>query len=204
MKLANHSRMRRMFTRRREFVVRSCLFTFVVLLQSALICADSYGEDVPPTPRGSSGILQTYTDITAAEARAMLDSGMDLLFLDVRTEGEYEAGHITEPTDALNMPLGTYLAEHHEELPEKPIIVYCASGGRSRSAAQFLVDNGHSDIYNMLGGYSAWLQLPTRTPTPAATPTPRASQLWLLDALGRVHRLPAPTPTPMQTPAFRR
>ncbi len=190
-------------------MTRTCLLVGILLFSSVLSGADASGEQVSPADgRGASKTLQTYTDITAAEARAMLDSGLDLVFLDVRTEAEYASGHITEPTDALNMPLGTTLSAHHEELPAVPIIVYCASGSRSRSAAQFLVEQGHSDIYNMLVGYSAWLQLPTRTPTstPVATPTAlrRAAGLWLLDGFGGVHRLPGTTltPTPTLAPAF--
>jgi len=51
------------------------------------------------------------------------------------------------------------------------IIVYCHSGTRSAVATQFLVTNNHVNISNMLGGYSGWVLLPTRTPIPTATDT---------------------------------
>jgi len=111
-------------------------------------------------------------NISAAEARAILDSGDDVLFLDVREPGEFSGGHIT---GALNMPWNSgVLQAQHGTLPNKPIVVYCGSGGRSAAASAFLVANGHVNIYNMLGGYSAWTALPTRTPTstPTSTPTP--------------------------------
>ena len=62
---------------------------------------------------------------------------------------------------------------HHEELPDKPIIVYCRAGSRSAQAAEFLDANAHDDIYNMLGGYTAWLALP-----PVRTAV--RAQLWTL------------------------
>ena len=118
-----------------------------------------------------------YDNITADEARAILDSGSDVLFLDVREVYEFNGGYIP---GALNMPWSSgYLAAHHNELPVKPIVVYCKSGGRSAAASQFLVDQGHDDISNMLGGYPAYVALATRTPTPTSngevTPTPTAT-----------------------------
>ena len=96
-------------------------------------------------------------NITAEAAHELFCSGADVLFLDVRTTAEYDAGHIE---GAQNMPWQNPLIDNHSQLPNKTIIVYCASGGRSASASAYLSDHGHSDILNMLGGYSAWSQLP--------------------------------------------
>jgi rhodanese-related sulfurtransferase len=126
--------------------------------------------------------IPTYTNITAAQAKARKDAGEDICFLDVREQSERVAGHIP---DDINMPWTSgYLQLNHTLLPLKPIIVYCASGGRSPAASQFLVDNGHTNIFNMLGGYTAWLALPTGTPTPTPTATP----------------IPTSTPTPTPSP----
>lgn len=118
-----------------------------------------------PTPTVSPAPSPTpvYINISAAAAREMINSGADLAVLDVREVLEYNAGHITQ---AINMPYNSgYFQIHYTELPHKTIIVYCQSGARSAKASQFLVNNGYSDIYNMLGGYSAWTALPA-TPTP--------------------------------------
>ena len=103
---------------------------------------------------------QTYTDITPADACSSRVAGGHVVFLDVREPSEYLRGDIP---GALHMPwLSGVLQARHNELPTgENLIVYCQSGGRSRSAAQFLVDNGHEGVYNMLGGYSAWVPCPT-------------------------------------------
>ncbi|MFO7685978.1 MAG: rhodanese-like domain-containing protein [Desulfobacterales bacterium] len=74
-------------------------------------------------------------------------------FLDVRQPGEYQSGHIPGakliPLPDLNDRLGEIDAN-------KPTIVYCASGGRSRVAAQMLVGKGFNGVYNLTGGFKAW------------------------------------------------
>jgi len=77
----------------------------------------------------------------------------DVTILDVRQPKEYEAGHIP---GALLMPLPE-LTDHMQRIDRtKPIMVYCASGGRSRMAAQLLSGQGFSDIINVAGGFNAW------------------------------------------------
>jgi rubrerythrin len=49
--------------------------------------------------------------------------------------------------------LGSRLSELD---PEKPTIVYCAIGGRSRIASQFLAGKGFGEVYNLTGGIKAW------------------------------------------------
>ena len=41
--------------------------------------------------------------------------------------------------------------------PEAATVVYCKAGSRSAPASQLLVENGFSEVYNMLGGYDAWV-----------------------------------------------
>ncbi len=73
--------------------------------------------------------------------------------LDVRQPAEYERAHI--PAAKL-IPLPT-LADKLDELdPKKPVIVYCAVGGRSRVAAQMLAGYGFDEVYNLNGGINAW------------------------------------------------
>lgn len=73
--------------------------------------------------------------------------------LDVRQPKEYEAGHIA---GAILVPLRE-LPERLSELDHaKPLIVYCASGGRSKAAAQLLAGKDFSSVYNLAGGIKAW------------------------------------------------
>lgn len=73
--------------------------------------------------------------------------------LDVRQPGEYAAEHIPGAT-LIPMPdLGDRLSEIDAE---KPTIVYCAIGGRSRVAAQMIAGKGFKKVYNLSGGIKAW------------------------------------------------
>ena len=77
----------------------------------------------------------------------------DVVFLDVRQPGEYKAGH--QPGAKL-IPVGD-LGDRLEELDRtKHLVVYCATGGRSRVAAQLLSGKGFEKIYNLSGGIKAW------------------------------------------------
>jgi sulfur-carrier protein adenylyltransferase/sulfurtransferase len=73
--------------------------------------------------------------------------------LDVRQPSEYEEEHLA---GAKLIPLGQ-LGDHLGELDkDKPIIAYCAVGGRSRVAAQLLNGYGFKEAYNLKGGIKGW------------------------------------------------
>ncbi|MHC4330070.1 MAG: rhodanese-like domain-containing protein, partial [Planctomycetota bacterium] len=77
-----------------------------------------------------------HTDVTAEQARELIDSTPDLTVVDVRERYEYcdAKGHIP---GALNYPLSSgVLQARYEELPtDGPVLVVCRSGGRSNAAA---------------------------------------------------------------------
>ena len=73
--------------------------------------------------------------------------------LDVRTESEWEAGHI----DGAHHIHGGVLADRYAEVTkDRPVAVVCGSGYRGSIAASFLKANGYRDVANILGGMSAW------------------------------------------------
>jgi rhodanese-related sulfurtransferase len=77
----------------------------------------------------------------------------DVTILDVRQPKEYEAGHIP---GAVLAPLPELTDSLDRIDKSKPVVVYCASGGRSRVAAQLLSGQGFTDITNVAGGFNAW------------------------------------------------
>jgi rhodanese-related sulfurtransferase len=72
--------------------------------------------------------------------------------LDVRSPMEFEENHIP---GAINIPLDIVVSNMKQisEL-QKPIVVYCLSGGRSLMATGILQQNGIQDIYNGGGIFS--------------------------------------------------
>ncbi|MDD3818556.1 MAG: rhodanese-like domain-containing protein [Actinomycetota bacterium] len=93
--------------------------------------------------------------ITPEEVYEILNSSQssNYIILDVRTAGEFKEGYIE---GAVNIPVSELESRLDELSRDKSIIVYCRSGSRSRSAADILVKNGFTHVYNM-GGIVSWI-----------------------------------------------
>ena len=95
-----------------------------------------------------------YVNITAQEAKAIMDREEGYIILDVREQDEYDAGHIP---GAILIPY-TQIAEKAEEIltdKNQQILVYCRSGRRSKIAAEELLKLGYTDIKEF-GGIIDW------------------------------------------------
>ena len=95
-----------------------------------------------------------YVNITAEEAKQIMDSEEGYIILDVRTQEEYDEGHIP---GAILIPY-TQIAEKAEEVltdKDQLILVYCRSGRRSRIAAEALAELGYTNIKEF-GGIIDW------------------------------------------------
>ena len=97
----------------------------------------------------------SYQQITAEEAKSMMEEQPDAVILDVREQDEYDAGHIP---GAVLLPVGTINEETAASaIPKKDtvVLVYCRSGNRSKTASQALADLGYTQIYEF-GGIKDW------------------------------------------------
>ena len=92
-------------------------------------------------------------DVDAVRSFIEKNASDSYQLLDVRQPKEYADGHLP---GALLIPLKELPARITELNREKPTIVYCASGGRSRAAAQFLSGKNFDSVLNMQGGIKAW------------------------------------------------
>lgn len=102
--------------------------------------------------------LQAQSGVLApAQFQQQITSGQPQL-LDVRTAGEYKQGHLSNALQA-DWTNAAEFAERVKYLDKnKPLLVYCASGGRSGQAAEWLVKQGFSKVDNLSGGMIAWKQ----------------------------------------------
>jgi rhodanese-related sulfurtransferase/rubrerythrin len=91
--------------------------------------------------------------IKADEAREFMEKTGDFTLLDVRQPKEYQEEHLP---GAQLIPIGDLGNRLSEIEGDKPVIVYCAVGGRSRVGAQMLAGNGFDEVYNLAGGIKAW------------------------------------------------
>jgi rhodanese-related sulfurtransferase len=98
--------------------------------------------------------LSPVSNVGTVDATRLINRE-DALLLDVRETREYEGGRIP---NAVHIPL-SQLAGRAGELGKhagRPVIAYCASGNRSRSAGNALARAGFKQIYSLHGGYRAW------------------------------------------------
>ncbi len=97
--------------------------------------------------------MMTYEQISPQEAKERMEKEADVIILDVRTQEEYDSGHIK---NAVCLPNEDILSEP-DILPDKgrQILVYCRSGNRSKQAAQKLADMGYENVLEF-GGILDW------------------------------------------------
>ena len=95
-----------------------------------------------------------YVNITAEEAKEIMDSEEGYIILDVRTQEEYDQGHIP---NAILIPDTEIKNKAEEVMTDKDqlILVYCRSGRRSKLASEILVELGYTNIKEF-GGIIDW------------------------------------------------
>lgn len=113
----------------------------------------SNGESVAGTiPQDQA--VNSYKQISQAEAMEMMNNESGYIILDVRTESEFAGGHIP---GAVCIPNETIDESVMEKLPDKEqiILIYCRSGNRSKQASEKLADMGYVNVYEF-GGINTW------------------------------------------------
>ena len=95
-----------------------------------------------------------YVNITAEEAKQIMDTEEGYIILDTRTQEEYDEGHIP---GAIQISHDEIEEKAEGMLPDKDqlILVYCRSGRRSKIAAETLVELGYTNIKEF-GGIIDW------------------------------------------------
>ena len=103
---------------------------------------------------GENGKVSTYEQITAEQAKTIMDTEKDYIIIDARTEEEFAEGHIK---NAILIPEYEIATRAEKELPDKEqlILVYCRSGRRSKIASEELVKLGYTNVKEF-GGIIDW------------------------------------------------
>lgn len=102
-------------------------------------------------------------NVVSAQEAKWLTGQDDVVFVDVRESEERARGFIP---GSVHVPRGflEFIADpdgpmHNPALtPDKRLVVYCASGGRSTLAAKTFKDMGFAKVTNLVGGLQAWVQ----------------------------------------------
>ena len=103
------------------------------------------GLEVVPVPQ-----------ISVAELRNLIQERTDLQLIDVRRPAEYDNGHAPGATTAPLAKLRELLPDLNLE-PEKPTAIICAGGYRSSAATSIVQQAGFTNVMNVVGGTSAWI-----------------------------------------------
>ena len=97
-------------------------------------------------------------EISIAEVKAQLEqTGTAFELVDVREDGEYQAGHLP---GARHLGRGVLERDIEKTIPDpaRAIIVYCGGGYRSALAAESLQNMGYTNVRSMAGGFRAWTE----------------------------------------------
>ena len=120
----------------------------LIILLLAVMMLTACGQD----KENDQGAV--YVNITAEDAKQIMDTEEGYIILDVQEQDEYDAGHIP---GAILIPYTQIKDSAEEALTDKDqlILVYCRSGRRSKIAAEALVELGYTNIREF-GGILDW------------------------------------------------
>ncbi|WP_425391674.1 rhodanese-like domain-containing protein [Ekhidna sp.] len=101
----------------------------------------------------ASASQSSIEQIDAEKVVQLVEKGVTIV--DIRTPAEYQSGHIPGVIhiDFLNK---VFLDSMQSLNKGEPVIIHCASGGRSAKAAKMLQEAGFDKIYDYSGGFKDW------------------------------------------------
>ena len=132
-----------------------------ILLVAALLltgCGSTAAGETTPTTHTETTLAteprEAYMNITAEEAKELMDTQENYIILDVRRQDEYDEKHIP---GAILIPNEVIRERAESELTDKDqlILVYCRSGNRSKQASEVLKELGYTYIREF-GGIIDW------------------------------------------------
>ena len=127
-------------------VARSSMSTFVTMKRFLLYLA--------LVPFALMASAQSQGDLDVEHFKAALEKN-DALLIDVRTPDEFVQGHI-EAAANVDWNGGSFLQDLSGINKSEPVLLYCASGNRSRKALDALKKFGFTDVQHLKGGIVAW------------------------------------------------
>jgi thioredoxin len=116
--------------------------------------------------------------LEANEFEKQLLETKNAIILDVRTPEEYANGFISNAVN-IDWNGNDFVTKVKELDKNKPLFVYCLSGGRSASAANKLAELGFNNIYELKGGINAWRNAEKPLTTTNKQITPKSEELSL-------------------------
>jgi len=134
---------------------------FIVFLAALLISCSNSGnstakkvENVGAAKKAVAADLKpVHATYTPHQVMNLIQKRKDLLLIDVRSPQELKEGKLS---NSILIPFWDIMRGNYNIPHNRPIMLYCAVGGRSYGAMQILAKKGYSEVYNMKGGISEW------------------------------------------------
>ncbi|MBV1756544.1 MAG: rhodanese-like domain-containing protein [Dethiosulfatibacter sp.] len=132
---------------------RILMIILIIILLTAGCTAPTPVTTLQSSPVESSEKAE-YIKISAQKAKEIIDTGADILIVDVRTEEEFKQGHIPNAILIPDTQIRDLAADMLVDL-DQTILIYCRSGNRSRTASKILIDMGYTNVMDF-GGILDW------------------------------------------------
>jgi len=100
-----------------------------------------------------SSIVQS---ISVDQAKVLISDNIELIIVDARTPEEFAEGHLDKAIN-IDVKADHFKKEINKLSKDKSYLVYCRSGKRSTKASNIMAQEGFNVLYNMDGGYLAWM-----------------------------------------------
>lgn len=137
--------------------MKAIIITILIALLSVFMLSGcKASNEVPPEESTDSPVQSdvTYIKITPEQAKEIMDTEDDIIILDVRTQPEYDTGHIENAVLLPNTDIRDKAKDVLKDKDQK-ILVYCRSGNRSQTAAAELISMGYTQVFDF-GGIIDW------------------------------------------------
>ena len=128
------------------------ILSFAMMI-ALLSCNAQQKENTSGTEQSVQQSL--YSDVSNEEAKVLINGRPDLQIIDVRTDGEVAQG-IIDGAVQIDISKPSFERELTELDKNAPVLVYCRSGGRSKTAQNRMKDMGFKEVHNLRNGYSQW------------------------------------------------
>lgn len=129
-------------------------FSFAIILLGTS-CEAQNAKKRNATQNNQNVAPNIAQNISVSEFQQKLTTKTNAILLDVRTREEHANGHLKNCT-LMDITDANFSANVAKLDKSKPVFVYCAAGGRSGKALKIMQEMGFKEVYNMVGGFTAW------------------------------------------------
>lgn len=127
----------------------------IIILIITLASMNTLG-DIKSKQEISSEAKSKAPHISSQQLAGYLPDKGDIILLDIRTEAEFQAGHIQGAKWFPRGNLEFYIQDLIKD-PNSKIVLYCRSGGRSALATLTMKSMGYTNVVDLDGGFKEWI-----------------------------------------------